>query len=142
MNAIQTAVVKKLREDQLGECLLLFCTECFSFPVCCQKNGKIKINRSVILPVVLYGCEAWTVTLREERSIRAFENRVLRKVLGSERDKVTEDWRRLRMEKIYSPYSSPNIIRVIKPKRKRWTGMLHVWGKKRSAGIQCFSPRN
>jgi hypothetical protein len=110
----------------------------FSFPVCYQKNRKIKIGRNVILPVVLYGCLTWSVTLREERSLRVFENRVLREVFGPEKDEGTGEWRRLHKEKIYSPYSSPNIIRIIKPPRKRYTGMLHMWGKKRC--IQCFGP--
>ena len=84
------------------------------------------MHRTVILPVVLYGCETWSVTLREERILRVFENRVLRKAFGPKRDEVTGDWRRLYLEKFYSPYSSPNIIRVIKPKRKRCNGMLNV----------------
>jgi hypothetical protein len=59
------------------------------------KNVKIKINRTIILPVVLYGCETWSFTLREECRLRVFENRVLRRILGPKRDEVTGEWRRL-----------------------------------------------
>ena len=60
-----------------------------------SKNIKIKIYRTVILPVVLYGCETWSLTLREERRVRVFENRVLRGIFGPERDEVTGEWRKL-----------------------------------------------
>ena len=60
-----------------------------------SKNLKIKIYRTIILPVVLYGCETWSLTLREERKLKVFENTVLRRVFGPRRDEVTEEWRRL-----------------------------------------------
>ena len=60
-----------------------------------SKNLKIKIYRSIILPVVVYGCEIWSLTLREERRLRVFENRVLRRVFGPKRDEVTGEWRKL-----------------------------------------------
>jgi len=63
-----------------------------------SKNLKIKIYRTVILPVVLYGCEAWSLTLREERKLRVFENMVLRRIFGPSKDEVTGEWRRLRNE--------------------------------------------
>ena len=62
------------------------------------KNLKIKIYRTIILPVVLYGCETWSLTLREERRLRVFENRVLRKLFGPKRDEVTGEWRKLHNE--------------------------------------------
>jgi hypothetical protein len=62
------------------------------------RNVEIKIYKTVTLPVVLYGCETWCLTLREERRLRVFENRVLRKIFGSKRDEVTGEWRRLRIE--------------------------------------------
>jgi hypothetical protein len=58
-----------------------------------SKNTKIKIYRTIFLPVVLYGCETWSVTLREEHRLRVFENRVLRKIFGPKRDEVTGEWR-------------------------------------------------
>ena len=60
-----------------------------------SKNLKIKIYRTIILPVVLYGCETWSLTLREERKVRVFENMVLRRIFGPRRDEVTGEWRRL-----------------------------------------------
>ena len=78
------------------------------------KKLKIKIYRSIILPVVLYGCETWSLTLREERRLRVFENRVLRRVFGPRRDEVTGEWRKLRNEKLNDLYSLPNIVRVVK----------------------------
>jgi len=79
-----------------------------------SKNLKIKIYRTIILPVVLYGCETWSLTLREERRLRVFENRVFRRIFGPKRDEVTEEWRKLHNEELNDLYSSPNIVRVIK----------------------------
>ena len=69
------------------------------------KNVKIKIHRIIIFSVILYGCETWSLTLREESRLRVFENRVLRMIFGPKRNEVTEDWRRLHNEKLYAPYS-------------------------------------
>jgi hypothetical protein len=71
---------------------------------------KIKIYRTIISPVILYGCETWSLTLREECRLRVFESRVLRKIFGPKRDEVTEEWRKLHNEKLNDLYSSPNII--------------------------------
>ena len=84
-----------------------------------SKHLKIKIYRTVIWPVVLYGCENWSLTLREERKLRMFENRVLRRIFGPRRDDVTGEWRRLHNEELSVLYSSPNIMRVIKSRRMR-----------------------
>jgi hypothetical protein len=80
----------------------------------------MKIYRTIILPVVLYGCETWSLTLREEHWLRVFENRVLRRIFGPKRDEVTGEWRKLHNEELNDLYSSPNIIRGIKSRRMRW----------------------
>jgi hypothetical protein len=82
-----------------------------------SKNVKIKIYRTIILPVVLYGCETWSLTLREERRLRVFMNRVLRRIFGPKRDEVTEEWRKLHNEELNDLYCSHNIVRVITSKR-------------------------
>jgi hypothetical protein len=79
-----------------------------------SRNIKIKIYRNVILPVVLYGCGTWSLTLREERGLRVFENRVLRRIFGPKRDEVTGEWRKLHNEELNDLYCSPNIVWVIK----------------------------
>jgi hypothetical protein len=78
-----------------------------------SKNTKIKIYRTISLPVVFYGCETWSLTLRVEHRLRVFENRVLRRIFGPKRYGVTGEWRRLHNEELNDLYSSPN-IRVIK----------------------------
>jgi hypothetical protein len=95
-----------------------------------SKNLKIKIQRTIILPVVLYGCETWSLTLREERRRRAFENRVLRRVFGPKRDKVTGEWRKLHNEELNDLYSLPNIVRVVKS-RMKWAGHVARMGEVR-----------
>ena len=73
--------------------------------------------RTIILPVVLYGCETWSLTLMEERRLRVFENRVLRRIFGPRRDGVTGEWRKLHNEELNDLYFSSSIVRVIKSKR-------------------------
>jgi hypothetical protein len=78
--------------------------------------------KTVILPVVFYGCETWSLTLREEHRLRVFENRVLRRVFGPKKEDVTGEWRKLHSEKLHNLYSSPDIIRQVKSRRLRWAG--------------------
>jgi len=96
-----------------------------------SNNIKIKIHRNIILPFVLCGCETWSLTLREERRLRVFENRVLRRIFGPRRNEVTGEWRKLRLEEFNDLYSSPNIIRVIKSRRMRWGGLVARMGQRR-----------
>jgi hypothetical protein len=95
-----------------------------------SENVKIKIYRNIILQVVLYVCESWSLTLREECRLRVFENRVLRGIFGPKRDEVTGEWRRLHNKELYALYSSPNIIRLIKSRRLRFTGHVARRGKR------------
>jgi len=76
-------------------------------------SENIKIHRIIVLPVVLYGCETWLLTLREERRLSVFENKVLRKIFGPKRDEVTGEWKRLHNKELYTLYFSQNKIRVI-----------------------------
>jgi hypothetical protein len=87
-----------------------------------SKNIKIRINTTIILSVVLYGCETWSLILREEHRLRVFENIVLRRIFGTKRDEVTGGWRKLHNEELHNLYSSPNIIRI-KSRRMRWAGL-------------------
>jgi hypothetical protein len=81
------------------------------------KNINIKIYRTIILSDVLYGCETWSLTLKEERRLRLFENRVLKRISGPKRDEETGGWRRVLNKELYALYFSPNIILVIKSRR-------------------------
>jgi hypothetical protein len=92
---------------------------------------NIKEYRTIILPVVLCGCETWSLTLREEYRMRVFENWVLKNVFGPNRDEVTGDWRKLHKEKRHYFYSSPNIIRVIRSRKMTWKGLMTCVGYKR-----------
>jgi hypothetical protein len=69
--------------------------------------------------VVLYGCETWSLTLREEHRLRVFENRVLRRIFGPKRDEIMGEWRKLHKNELHALYSSPSIMRIIKSRRMR-----------------------
>jgi hypothetical protein len=94
---------------------------------------KIRKYKTIILPVVLYGCETWFLTLREEHRLRVFENRVLRRIFGPKRDEVIGEWRKLHSKELRDLYSSPSIIRIIKSRRMRWAGHVARKGDKRTA---------
>ena len=92
-----------------------------------SKNINIKIYRTIILPVVLYGCEMWLLILREEYRLRVFENRVQRRIFGPKRDGVIGERQRLYNKELYDLYYSANIIWVIKS-RRRWAGHVAQMG--------------
>jgi hypothetical protein len=91
-------------------------------------NIKIKIHAAILLPDVLYGCETWSLTLREESRLRVFDNRVLRRIFWRKRDKVTGERRKLHEEETAHLYSSLNIVQVIKSRRMRWAGNVARMG--------------
>jgi hypothetical protein len=82
----------------------------------------MRIYKTIILPVILYGCKTWSLTLREEHRLRVFENKVLKRIFGPKRDEVTGGWRKLHNEELHDLYSSSSIIRIIKSRRMRWVG--------------------
>jgi hypothetical protein len=103
----------------------------FSLVEVCLLSRKleVKIYKTIILPVVMYGCETWSLTLREEHRLRVFENRVLRRFFGPKRDEVTGEWRKLHNRELHNLYSSPDIIRQIKSRRMRWAGHVARMGE-------------
>jgi hypothetical protein len=78
-----------------------------------SNNVKIKIHKTIIVPAVLYGCETWSLTLREQHRLRVFQNRVLKRISGLKKDEIMGGWRKLHNEELRNLYFSPNIIRMI-----------------------------
>jgi len=102
-----------------------------------SKNLKINIYRTIILPV---GCETWSLTLREERRLKVFQNRVLRRVFWPKRDEVTGEWRKLHNEELSDLYSLANIVRAVKSRRMSWAG--HVARMGEGSGVHRVLVRN
>jgi hypothetical protein len=100
-----------------------------------SNNIKVRIYKTTILPVALYGCETWSLTLREEHRLRVFENRVLRTICDPKRSEVTGDWRKLHNEELHNLYSLPNIIRMMISRKMRWAGHAARMGKIRRMHI-------
>jgi hypothetical protein len=114
-----------------GNCFLWPCglvggpgreVDCCVLSTACVNNlrGYAAVTPTVVLHVVLYGCETWSLTPREERRLRVFENMVLRRIFGAKRNKLTGGWRKLHNEELNDLYCSPNIVRVIKSRRMGW----------------------
>jgi hypothetical protein len=102
---------------------------------------NVKNIKTIILPVALYGCETWSLTLREGHRPRVFENRVLRRIFGLRRDEVTGDGRKLHNEELHNLCSSPNIIRMIKSRRMRWAGHeARMWEKRNAYMVLVRKP--
>jgi hypothetical protein len=96
-----------------------------------SRDLKVKLYKTIIVPVVLYGCGTWSLTLREEHRLRVFENRVLR-IFGPKRDEVTGEWRKLHSGELHNLCSSPDNIRQIKSRRMRWAGHVARMGEGRN----------
>jgi hypothetical protein len=97
-----------------------------------SRNVKVKIYKTIILPVVLYGCETCSLTVREEHKLTVFGNRVLRGIFGPKRDEVTGEWRKLHSGELHNLYSSPDIIRQVRSRRMRWAGHVARMGEGRN----------
>ena len=105
------------------------------------KNLKIKIHRNIILPVALYGYETWWLTLKEERRLRVFQNRVFRIIIGSKKDEVTGERRKPHNEEFNDLYHSPIIFRMIKSKRVSWEGHVACMGERKGVhGVLVRKP--
>ena len=98
-----------------------------------SKKLKVKTYKTVIPPVVLYGCETWTLTLKEEHRLRMFENKVLRKIFGTKKDEIAGEWRKLHNAELHACYSSPNITGSLKSRRLRWAGHVARMEQSRNA---------
>jgi len=106
------------------ECWLSLGSEPFVCSFLLSKNIRFEIYRTIILPIILYGCKTLSLTLREVHRLRMFGNRVLRRIFGPKRDKKTEKWRRLHNYELYHLYASPNIVGVIRTRRMTWIGHI------------------
>jgi hypothetical protein len=95
-----------------------------------SSNVKVKIYKIIILPVVLYGCETWSLTLREEHRLRLFENRVQSRIFECKRNEITGKWRKLHSGELHSLYLSANIIRQFRPRRRGGWGMWYAWERR------------
>jgi hypothetical protein len=98
---------------------------------CLAWKRKGKVYKTIIRPFYLYGCETWSLTLKEEHRLRVFENRVLRRIFGPKRDEVTGEWRKLHSGELHNLYLSPDIIRQIKSRRMKWAGNVAHMGEER-----------
>jgi hypothetical protein len=107
-----------------------------------SKNLKIKIYKNIILTVVLYVCETWHLIFREGRRLRVFENRMLRRIFGANREEVTREWRKLHNEEFNDLYCSLNIFRVLKSRRMRWVGHIAHMGESRDVYMGLAGKHN
>jgi hypothetical protein len=106
-----------------------------------SRNVKVKIYKTIILPVVLYGGETWSLMLREDHRLMVFENRVLRRIFGPKRDEVTREWRKLHNEDLHNLNSSPDIISQVKANEVGRECSTHGRGEKSVQGFGGKSRR-
>jgi len=91
----------------------------------------LKIYKTVFLPVILYGCEIWSITLADEHKLRVLENKVLKKIYGPKQGDMAGEWRRLHNKELHGLYDSPDVVRIMKSRRLRWAGHVARMGEKR-----------
>jgi hypothetical protein len=103
------------------------------FSVAVEKLKNETTYKTIILSVILYGCDSWSLTVWEEHRLGVFENRVLSRIFVPRRDEVTGEWRKLHNKELHDLYSSPSIIRIIKARRMRWAGHVARMGEKMNA---------
>jgi hypothetical protein len=128
-NLIQEEIKRRLNSVRLDTIQ----SGTFSSPRLLSKKIKIRIYKTIILSVVLYGRETLSLTLREEHRLREFENRVLRRIFGPKRDEVMGGWRKVHNEDLHNLYSLPSMIRIIMSRKIRWTGHVARMEAKRNA---------
>jgi len=134
LNVSKVLFRKKLRTAWSQRMLAIIrCRIFLSSSLPSKINIKKYMYRAAILPLVLYECEIWSLILREERRLRAFENRVLRRIFGPKRGEVTGEWRKLRNKELNDLHSSPNTVRIMKFRRTRWAE--HVARRCESRGM-------
>jgi hypothetical protein len=109
--------------------LAIIQSKIFCPPVSYIEELKFEVYKTVILPVLLYGCVTWSLIFGEEHRLRVFENNVLR-IFGHKREE-DGSWRKLHNDELHNLYSSPNIIREIKSRRMRWAGHVARMGQGR-----------
>ena len=117
----------EMHKELKQEAQLLCITGTFVIPT------SLKLYRTVILPVILYRCETWTLTLKEEKMLQVFENKVLRKIFVPKRDDQTGAWRRLHNGELHNLYEKPDIIRIVRSRRLRLAGHVTRMGTERGS---------
>jgi hypothetical protein len=103
-------------------------------------NVKVKLYKAITLPVVLYGCETWSLVLREEHRLRVFKKRVLRRIFGLRSEKMMGEWKKLHNGELHILYSSPDVIRQIKSRRMRLVGQVACMGKRKVYKVLVGKP--
>jgi hypothetical protein len=127
-NCVHEEIKSRLNSSNASYCLV----ECPLSSRLLSRNIKVKTYKTIILPVVLYGCETWSITFREEHRLWVFENRVLRRMSGPKRDEVMEEWRKLHSGELHNLYQSPDITRQMKSRRMRWARHVACIGEGRN----------
>jgi hypothetical protein len=124
---------RKLSGDRIRVIIATIRPRNFCLLICFQKNVKIRTHKTIILHVVLWVCETWSLTLRQKHRLRVFENMVLRTIFGPKRDEATGGWRKRYREELRDLCYWLSIIRIMKSRRMKWAGHVARMGMKRTA---------